>query len=364
MRLSGNLIGAFAWYGRMKYMKKESKNAIFEELFDKLAAGSRGEIKEAKKQIHKFWTSDTKSFKDASSFILALIHDFDSIKDAEHKAAVISGMNLFVLALMDKYFDELAQFVLKNIENEDGRVREATRHTASWLRSKYTDHISFGKYEVRRENKDRKAAENIKIYNEFLDKIEELMKKHVPDDRPMYIGDAPSSIYKSLVLLWHDLSLCTPRDFEFRDQALMDPTSDEYIPYLGNDDDEEEVDMKEVEGNIWADKKDGNPTEAGKWLKRMEEISTKRFRNELERLKFSQDEIGGIMTTLRMYGQPAGPSILNDIIPKGKARGSIPHISDASSLVREMQSFANHFVAKNENGPISHLLVEALGLTP
>lgn len=341
-------------------MRKESKKAIFGALFDKLATGSRGEIKETKKQIEKLWNTDSKQFKHAESFIFSRMDSLDSIKDAEHRAAVISGMNLFVLALTDKYFDELVQFVLKNIQDKDGRVREATRHVASWLRIKHSKFFDYKEGKNVSDEVKRKAEIDIRIYDEFLDKIEELMRKYVPTDRPMYIGDVSASVYKSLVLLWHEMSFNTSRDFEHRDESLMDPTSDEYIPHLGNNDDDDEVDADEVAGNIWADKKDGNPVGAGKWLERMEGMSTNRFKNELERLKFNREEVGEIMATLRMYGQSAGPAILSNIIPNGKARGSIPSLSDASSLVREMQSFANHLVVKNENGPISHILVETL----
>lgn len=335
------------------------ENKIFEELFKKLETGNRSDIKDAKEQIKKLWNADSESFEKAGSFIIQKLETVNHIKDGERRAATISGMNMFVLALTDDYFDDLVKFILKNIEDPDGRVREATRHIASWLRFKNSKYYDFKKGKKVSDDMKRKAEKDIKIYEEFIDKIEELMRKYTPVDKPLYIGDAPASVYKTLVLFWYDMSFGTSRDSEHREQ-LMDPTSTEYIPRMGNDDDEEEVDGEEVMENIWADEKDGDSREGGKWLKRLEEISAKRFKNELERLKFSHKEIGDIVATLRIYGQEAGPSILNDIIPKGKERGSILNISDANNLVREMQAFANHCVAQNQNGPISHLLVEAL----
>ena len=110
----------------------------FEKIFNVLKTGSSDEIKETKKAIEKIWNADRKMLKNADEFIFGIIKNFDNIKDGEHKVAVISGMNLFVLDLMDKHFDKFSQFILKNIENSDGRVREASRRLASWFRFKNT----------------------------------------------------------------------------------------------------------------------------------------------------------------------------------------------------------------------------------
>lgn len=343
-------------------MKPENKNKIFEDLFAILANGSRDEIKEAKKQIEKLWHMNSKLFKGADDFILETIENFDRVKDGEHKAAVLSGMNLFFLALMDKRFNELSQFILKNMEHNDGRVREAARHTASWIYHKHPPRHSLSIFDGKRKISDKqklKIDQDTKIFEEFIDAIESLIKKHEPVDKPLYISDSPPSIYKSLVFLWHDMSHGTTRDFEHREN-LMNPMDNAYIPQLGYDDYEEEVDVKEIEENIWMDKKDGDSREGGKWLKRSEEIAKERFERELNRLKFGQEEIVGILMSVRIHGQESGRYMLVNLLRRGGELGSIIEISDANNLVREMQSFANHRVIKNLNGPISHLLVEAI----
>src|SRR3989344_8638940 len=87
-----------------------------------LREGTREEIKGAKKEIEKLCHEERKHMKKSGDLFLSIIADFDVIKDAEHKAAVISGLNLFILYLMDEYFDVSSKFILKNMEDPDGRV--------------------------------------------------------------------------------------------------------------------------------------------------------------------------------------------------------------------------------------------------
>ncbi|MCX6719465.1 MAG: hypothetical protein NTZ38_03790, partial [Candidatus Taylorbacteria bacterium] len=299
------------------------------------------EIKLAKKQIEKLWGVDVDQFKEAGDFIMGIIRDFDSIKDGEHKAAVVSGMNLFVLALMDSHFEELSSFVLKNIENPDGRVREATRHVSAWLRMRHEDKLMKDAYE------------------RFLDKIEILMKKHEPAQKLKYIGDSPASIYKSIVLLWHNLSHCTPRDPEYR-KLLAEQMEDDLLPFLGKEENEEEIDPDKILRDVWSDKADGDPWKAEKWLKKLEEMVAKRFEDELIRLGFRKDEAGIIMATLRTYGHRSEPGILDDMLHNITISRGVPRWADANNLTRAMEAYANHVVRENGNGQISHLLVEAI----
>ena len=105
----------------------------FEDLFKMLATGTKDEIKEAKKQIEKIGRESRPLFEQTGEFVFKIIADFDRIPDAEHKAATISGMSLFYLALADDHFDELKKFIVMNLQHPDGRVREAARKTGDWL---------------------------------------------------------------------------------------------------------------------------------------------------------------------------------------------------------------------------------------
>ena len=317
-----------AWYSEfiqnVKYAKQKMENMDqqFGQLFQTLATGSIVEVKEAKKKIEKLWHDNNRKFENSEVLVLETIKNIDNIKDGAHKVAVISGLNLFILALEDKYFDQFSDFVLKCMEDKDGRVREAARHIASWLRIKNTlSERALDDDKGKNVTKERKkqAEQDTKLYEQFIDKIEILMKKHAPTDKPFYIGGYPSSIYKSLVHLWHDMSYGTSRDYDHR-EYLMDCTNEYHIPFLGYDDYEEEIDPDEIEGNIWADKSDGDPIEGGKWLEKLEEIAIKRFDNELIRLKFDKGEIGKIMSALRFYGMEATTNILKDIMLKGRER--------------------------------------------
>lgn len=344
-------------------MDIDNKNEALRELFNILANGSSSDIKDAKKEIEKLQHWNRRHTAKDDALVLDIIKDFDRIADAEHQAAVISSVNLFFLRLIDTHFDELALFVLKTMVSRDGRVREATRHAASWLRFKHT-HASmaldpiFAPKKISDE-KIHEAKEDVKTYERFLESLEDLMKTHSPAVKPIYIGKQAPSIYKSLILFWYDMSIGTSRDLEHREQ-LMDPMSEEYIPLLGKDDDEEEIDAEEIEENIWADKGDGDERAGAAWLARLEALAEKRFAYELGRLKFTPEEALNILAAVRLHKQEAGQYVLADVMRTGSERGSITQFSDANNLVREMQACANHDLARNKHGAISRLLVEAV----
>lgn len=343
-------------------METENKTSTLEELFAVLATGRRDEIKAAKKQIEKLWYANGRKFAKAGDMALKILDDVDRIPDAEHKAAVISGMQPMFLTLADKYFDRFAQFVLTYMEHPDGRVREAARHTASWLRFKHSEASMILERGTKGKQSDKRksdAEEDIRTFEYFIDRIEELMKKHAPADKPMYVGELAPSVYKSLVLFWYDMAFNTSRDVEHREE-LIDPENKQYIPRLGSSEIDEEVDIDEVEESLWDDEKDGSPQEGAVWLKRLEEMAKKRFVDELARLKFSTEEIVDMVAVVRAHGQGIGPHVLEGMLSKGVERGSIVQLFDANNVVREMEAFANHRTTYNTHGMISHLLVEVV----
>lgn len=322
-------------------MTKAEYQKEIERLFEILKTGERGEVKAVKKQIEKLYHDNRTHSKNSGEIILGIIDDFENIKDIEHKIAVLSGLNLPVLYLVDKHFDELSKFILKNLENSDGRIREGSRHLASWLRIE--------------------SEKNKKSYENFIDTIEVLMKKYEPEEKPFYIGDTKPSVYKSLVIFWHSMVYGTSMDYEHCEE-LMDPLNEDRIPFLGQDDDDfkEEVDYDEVLENVWADKKEGNPEDATEWLKHLEEMSQKRLLNQIKSLGFSESEADNMLATLRVFGVEATTGIINDILMSGKISHDISEFSRMNNFMREMYAFSNHRIINNEHGNVSHLLVRAL----
>lgn len=193
-------------------MKKNTDDFVLKEIFKTLATGNRDEIKKTKKQIEVLWRKDRKSFQKTGGLILGIIKDFDNISDPEHKAAVISGMSLFCLALSDKYFNELKDFILKNLQNPDGRIREAARRTGDWLYMSLTSRADpfiypEGKQLNKSQEKDRVIA--IEQYRSFVSELGRLIEHYEKEDKENrqieYIDEMKPSINKSLQMVWSRL---------------------------------------------------------------------------------------------------------------------------------------------------------------
>ncbi|OGG78278.1 hypothetical protein A3A36_02925 [Candidatus Kaiserbacteria bacterium RIFCSPLOWO2_01_FULL_52_12b] len=182
----------------------------FEELFKVLTTGTRDEIKEAKRRIEKIGREDRPLFRRADEFVFKIIADFDCIPDAEHKAAVISGMSLFYLALADGYFDELKKFIVKNLQYPDGRVREAARKTGEWLFISLSSRAEPFVYPEDTPLTEEQKSEQIiarKQYIDFVAEIESLIDQcDDTDEDAEYIDDMKPSVHKSLQLFWDRLT--------------------------------------------------------------------------------------------------------------------------------------------------------------
>jgi len=182
----------------------------FGELFETLATGTRIEIREAKKQIEKIGREDHKLFGRAGEFISSRIADFDSISDAEHKAAVISGMSLFYLALADDHFDELKKFIIKNLQHPDGHVREAARKTGDWLfislSARSEPHIYPEGTPLTEKQKDEQIIAR-KQYISLVSELEALIDQcDDTDEDAEYIDEMKPSVHKSLQLFWNRIT--------------------------------------------------------------------------------------------------------------------------------------------------------------
>lgn len=178
----------------------------FEHLFEALTFGTREEIKKAKKRIEKIGREDYKLFGRAGEFISNRIAGFDSIPDAEHKAAVISGMSLFYLALADDHFDELKRFIIKNLQHPDGRVREAARKTGDWLYISLSARAEPFAYPEDTPLSEEQKSKQVAAREQYIGLVAELEKlidgQDDVDDIAEYIDDMKPSVHKSLQSFW------------------------------------------------------------------------------------------------------------------------------------------------------------------
>ncbi|MFH1186910.1 MAG: hypothetical protein V1697_01915 [Candidatus Levyibacteriota bacterium] len=187
-------------------MRKELGN-----IFSILKTGTQSETKEAKRKIEKLRHNDRKRFERNAHIALEQIKDFDSIQDPKNKAAFISGLSIFFLILSDKYFTELKNFVLKTICHQNGHVRESIRKTADWLYISLSSRINPFVYPKGKKLTQKQIAEQQKAKEEYagyLKDLELLMEKYDDGsyDSIVYIDEMKPSIFKSLQMLWGDLT--------------------------------------------------------------------------------------------------------------------------------------------------------------
>ena len=193
-------------------MKKNNQKHLLciENLFNILSFGDRSEIKEAKKSINELWRKDYKIFIKSKKIIFKIIDNFDLINDVHNKSAVISGMDLFFLALADDYFVKLKNFIVKNIQHPDGRVREAARKTGDWLYCSLTSRAEPFIYPEKKllstkQKDDQKTA--CRQYLEFVNELEFLIDKYDDNkEKVKYINGMKPSVNKSLQMIWSRLT--------------------------------------------------------------------------------------------------------------------------------------------------------------
>ncbi len=187
-------------------MQKELK-----DIFSILKNGTQEETKVAKKKIDELWRSDSKNFKKNVKIALEQLKEFHTIQNPKNQEALVSGLSLFFLVLSDTHFEELKNFVLEAICHPDGHVREQIRKTADWLYISLTSRIHPFVWPTGKKLTQKQTAEQEKAKLEFAKYLEELgllIEKYDDGsyDSVEYIDEMRPSVYKSLQLLWSDLT--------------------------------------------------------------------------------------------------------------------------------------------------------------
>nr|MBI5455979.1 hypothetical protein [Candidatus Levybacteria bacterium] len=183
----------------------------FEHIFAILKNGNQEEVKTAKKRLEKLWHSNSRKFKKNATIALKQLKEFDVIQNPKNKEAFVSGLSLFFLVLSDEYFKELKDFVLKVICHQNGHVREQMRKTADWMYISLSSRIHPFVWPRSKKLTQEQMLEQEKAKKEFaeyLNSIELLMEGYYERSygRVKYVSSLKPSVYKSLQLLWGDLT--------------------------------------------------------------------------------------------------------------------------------------------------------------
>lgn len=157
------------------------------------------------------WAKDHEEFDKAKSLIFQIIENFDEIQDAEHEAATISGMSLFYLALADENFEVMKDFIVKNLQHPDGRIREAAKDVGDWLYCSLAHRADPYVYPKGKPLSDKQKSEQIIArgqYTNFVNELEALIDRYGndEDDDVEYIDEMKPSIHKSLQKMWSRLT--------------------------------------------------------------------------------------------------------------------------------------------------------------
>ncbi len=215
-----------------KYNKQLVRELVKQSLF--------GEEKAAKQATRELIKNRYK----IRSTSLSAIFEFLDIDDEFRKDTVRYYNFLQLLSLScwasgaEKHRDFIVEEVFRAVENKNGNVRQAARRLLDDL--KLIDIRSKG-------FKDQRQTELLK----FLDIIEEKIEKHKPDKIQTSIRKAPPSVYKTLCLIWHDIT-SYPTIYESID-IYERQFKKGILLYFEEDFDDDEIRVETYDFDDWQD---------------------------------------------------------------------------------------------------------------
>lgn len=178
------------------------ENNPLEKFIKTIKTGTRTEVKEAQKGVERFWHDvyipKRKEGKRVFSVFLNEIKEFDKIKDIDHQAYFISVLKWPFFATGEEYFNEWENFILKQIQNPSGKIRQALIHASDYLIMDIAMDLDI---DPRNDPKEKERMEiNRQRFCNLIEKAEFLLGKYdnAGYRKYKYISSMPSGIYKSL----------------------------------------------------------------------------------------------------------------------------------------------------------------------
>jgi len=176
------------------------------ELIKDIKTGTAFEVKDAQKQLEKYWRKFDYEFHNKRNNEFSIYIDelnyFDQIEDDDHKAYFINSLKWVIMATDDNHFEKWVDFFILQIQNPSGKVRQAVLNAVDWLIIAIALDIKWlpnSDHKIKSEQ-ERQIRINKKRFGHFTFRIEELIDKyHEPKyNRYKYISSMPAGIYKSL----------------------------------------------------------------------------------------------------------------------------------------------------------------------
>jgi len=178
---------------------------MISQLIKIIKTGDKAAVKEAQKQVAKVAndrTLDRNALKKELWAFIGEMKTFDQIKDIDHQTYFINTVKWAFIYLGSDYFKECEEFVIRQIQNPSGKIRQALLNAVDWL--DMTLHITRSSW--MKNISDEEIERDRKRFCEFAYKVSQLLDWNYRKEysRYKYIASLPPSVYKSLQVLLND----------------------------------------------------------------------------------------------------------------------------------------------------------------
>lgn len=163
-----------------------------DELIDKISKGNKLDVKEAIRDIEKVRISGRKRYPpEYKKLLFWAIKNFDNVENPTNQVAILKALQFPLTCLGSKNYEASSNFLLKALQNSDGRVRKQAHHAADWFLMDITpDDRVRGR---------RNLEEKPKQFVDFLLKIDKASEEHKEEaEEVIYLNGMRPCPYKSL----------------------------------------------------------------------------------------------------------------------------------------------------------------------
>lgn len=175
-----------------------SQKETLQQLYQQIASGNRAQVKTARKKLEKEWERLRKNKPPSwrkHPFFKEIMEAAKEIGSPSNLRAYLSSLRKFCLLFFKQDPEYFQKFTLRFLQHENGNVREGIRHASYWLKINVTLTGKDGNSQIRKRHKD------------FLYQIAELIKQNqLTEKTTKYVENLDPSVYKSLILFWHDMN--------------------------------------------------------------------------------------------------------------------------------------------------------------
>jgi hypothetical protein len=305
---------------------------MYERALLQLVEGTLTEAKEAKRQIDSMCrTCRTRPqcIRGCLGFVDRIIIAFSQTQDPNRKSLLLRSLSIVTLHFNapEEQIQSTGNLIMAGIVDPSGTVREAARNLAgNWrLHDFYID----------KQNWEPTSA-TIKV----LTQIKRLCVEHQPED-PVYLDTAVPSVYKSLILLYEDLT----GGLYMEQWLLKHPEYVVEIPLRTYEDEawltNNIIDRSVVLKNLWSK---GEITKTARQaLENMESLAKIRFETTMKRLGFTEVEIS-LLHEQNIHARSDSElgrlceDVVIDCLNRGHAMTTI------STVIRDLQGMTNHTI--------------------